>query len=168
MENDMHYFKRPTLGGYVKVAFFRFIMYVLLAISIAIGLKLFFWWIGKSSPNAIYYIMVTYFITREFKNFDSLYRRMQEVPFITLTKEEICIDRSMAMFPKASAWSGKIELKWSAIQHVKTGRDSFTIYFRKNGKGISEKANLRWVQNIEDLLETLKNKCQQESITWTE
>jgi hypothetical protein len=52
MENNMHYFKRPTLGNYVKVAFFRFIMYVLLFISLAIGLKLFFWWIGKSSPNA--------------------------------------------------------------------------------------------------------------------
>ncbi|MGD2249504.1 MAG: hypothetical protein PVF58_13950 [Candidatus Methanofastidiosia archaeon] len=44
----------------------------------------------------------------------------------------------------------------------------FIVYYEKNEKTKSQKVGLDWVQNTEDLLDTLKIKCQQESITWTE
>jgi hypothetical protein len=45
---------------------------------------------------------------------------------------------------------------------------TFFVHYRKNGKTKSQKVELKWVQNKKDLLETLKMKCQQESITWIE
>lgn len=168
MENDIDYFKRPTLREYVKATFFTFAFYVLLSFTIALVFKLFFWWVDEPVPNAIYYIIVTYFITRKFKSFQCLYYRMQEVPFLTLTKEGIRMDRSMVKFPRASEWTGKIELNWSAIQQIETGWDSFIIYYQKNGKDTFEKVNLRWVKEKGKLLVTLKDECQKNKITWIE
>ncbi len=42
--------------------------------------------------------------------------------------------------------------------------NKFIVYFQKDGKEKSIKTDLRWVQEKEDLVTTLKLKCQEHQI----
>jgi hypothetical protein len=175
MKDEKRYFKRPTLGNYVKTALP--ILFILLIFYFSFFPVIdFLWWYFFGHGNfalfptrmelAFYCIFVTFFVTREYKRFQCLYFRMQEVPFLTISKKGISMDRSMIKFPKANEQTGKIELDWSAIKRMEIGQKTIQIYFQENGKEMSEKIGLRWVEEKEKLLVVLKDECQKNEITW--
>jgi hypothetical protein len=167
MENEKIYFKQPTPGEFVKAALPLVSLFLIFYFTF-IPIFAFLLWAVRSGPFVIfprcrdlafYCVFVTFFVTREYKRYQSLYFRMQEVPFLTMTKEGIRMDRAMVMFPKGFEWAGKIELEWTDIQRVEIGQDSFVIYFKENGKEKSERVNLKWVEEKEELLAILAGEC---------
>jgi hypothetical protein len=119
-------------------------------------------------PLEFYLLFLLIFYIWSYRDLRNLYREMQENPFLVIAEQNLYIDRDM-LPPFQYIWGGrKFKLDWSAIEKIEVKKEMFIIYYRKNGKIKSQKVELKWVENTEDLLETLKNKCQQENITWVE
>jgi len=175
MEDANDYFKQLTLAEFMKASFPTISFLMILYFLFIPAFELFLWWVGRSGPFvlfptrmelAFYCIVVTFFVTREYKTYQGLYRRMQEVPFLILEEDEILMDRAILMFPKGREWAGKIRLKWSAIQRIEVESNKFSVFFQKNGTQKSEKVDLRWVEEKEDLITNLRSKCQKHQIEW--
>jgi hypothetical protein len=89
---------------------------------------------------------------------------MKEVPFLTITKEGIVIDRELLSFPK---WvqRKKVRIEWSNIRRAEVVRDRLSFLYQVDGKEKSEKGDLRWIKGKESLLSTLKIECEKNQIS---
>ncbi|MGD2250874.1 MAG: hypothetical protein PVF58_20945 [Candidatus Methanofastidiosia archaeon] len=169
------YFIQPPKREFIIAKFFLILLIspVLFIFAETIG---YIWELfrGATSPGffdfplEFYLLFLLIFYIWSLRSIRNVYREMQKNPFLVITEQNLYIDRDM-LPPFQYIWGWrKIKLNWSAIKRIEVKKEMFIIYYEKNGKTKSQKVGLKWVENTEDLLATLKMKCQQESITWTE
>lgn len=121
---------------------------------------------GINEP--LYIIFVICILTWILKGYKDLYDKMQKVPFLSIGERKIVLDREMQPIFLFTGSKGVIKIKWPEIQKIEMKQTKFIIYYEKNGKIKSQKVDLQWVENKEDLLKALKMKCRQEDIAWNE
>ncbi len=177
VKDTSDYFKRLTPAEFMKASFPTISFLMILYFLFIPAFEIFLWFIRRPEPFDLFptrmelafsCVVVTFFVTRDYKTWQGLYRRMQEVPFLIMEEEEILMDRAMLIFPKGKEWAGKIRLKWSSIQRIEVKSSEFFIFFQENGQQKSEKVDLKWVKEKEDLLKNLKSKCEKHQIKWIE
>jgi len=104
-----------------------------------------------------YCILVTAFITKDVKAQQFLYRRIQEVPFIKFTENNLQIDRGMTQFPWGKEWAGTILIEWNNVSSIHIGDQKMTISFKNNQKK-TQSLNLAYIENKDHFIELLKKK----------
>ena len=86
MEHEKTYFKRPTLGEFMKASLLAVTLLGIFYISFLPAVDFLRWCSSRSVPFilfpdridvAFYCIFVTFFLVREYKRFQCLYIRMQ-------------------------------------------------------------------------------------------
>ncbi|MGD2250878.1 MAG: hypothetical protein PVF58_20965 [Candidatus Methanofastidiosia archaeon] len=169
------YFKQPSKKAFMKVEL-PFILFLVPAFLIFLEIIGYIWELLKEiefpsffeGSFAKYFLILIILYILFLIGLRNLYKKMQENPFLVITEQSLYVDREM-LPPLQHLWEGrKFKLNWSIIKRIEVKKEMFIVHYEKNGKTKSQKVELKWVENTEDLLETLKMKCQQERITWTE
>lgn len=173
MSDEKRYFKLPARSEFISANLPRVIFIITLIFLSIPSYRFVKWCIRSSQPFVlfadcvdivIYCVFVSVFLVWEFKNVQNLYYRMKEVPFLTITKEGIVIDRELLSFPK---WvqRKKVRIEWSNIRRAEVVRDRLSFLYQVDGKEKSEKGDLRWIKGKESLLSTLKIECEKNQIS---
>jgi hypothetical protein len=172
-----HYYKKMSVSEFIKKGFFGMVIAIIIIILVIPSMEFIEWILWGSGPflffetgiyKSLNIIVVICFLIWVFKGYKDLFDKMQKVPFLSIGEQKIVLDREILPFPLYIGGKGVIKLKWSDIQKIEMEQTTFIVHYRKNGKTKSQKVGLKWVENTEDLLESLKKKCQQENVTWVE
>ena len=175
MTNEKKYFKQLKRSEFINASFFSVVFIILVVLSSIPICRFVKWLIIGSGPFVLfsdcadivaYCVFVSILLTWQFKNYQCLYRRMQEMPFLTITEKGIHIDKELMTFLVGGGRPDKISLEWSTIQRIEVKKDRLVIFFQKKGEEKSEKIDTRWVDKKESLLITLKTRCEENQITW--
>ncbi len=177
MKNQNEYFKHPSTRDFIKVNLPTAILLTMWAFLVIPFLEFIEWLITRSEffvlysnwfEIVLYFFFVSFFLFWLFRFYWKLYHRVQKMPFLVLSEEGIRMDRALLPHVGVKVREGRIETEWSAIQRIEVELNKFFVFFQKNGKQKSEKVDLRWVEEKEDLLTNLKSECQKHQIEWIE
>ena len=169
------YVKHPSTGDFIKTNLPTVILLTMWAFLVIPFLEFIEWLITRSDffvllsswfEIVLYFFFVSFFLFWLFRFYWNLYHRMQKMPFLVLSKERICMDLTLLPHVGVKVRKGKIKTEWSAIQRIEVETNKFFVFFQENGKQKSEKVDLRWVEEKEDILLNLKSKCQKHKIGW--
>lgn len=115
MENE-RFFKQLTVSQFVKAIFLHAVAMVVMTLLFIPAFDYIAWLIKGSGPfvafptsssKLLYFFLVTILLFLQFREDRSFYRRMKEVPFLTILENGIYLDKKMLPFPREIGGGGK-------------------------------------------------------------
>ena len=168
------YFKSPSICQYIKTnlpltTFFIFLVFVLYPLIHIIE------YIVGISPSINFFpsrfhvlvygglisLLQLYILYLHLQS----YKKMENSPFLTFNNIIFVIDKSLSSRYTLTGRDTILTLKWNNITQINATQNNLHIYYKKNNKIKSEKIDMRWCEQKDALIKTLKTLCNNHGIT---
>ena len=93
------------------------------------------------------------------------YKKMKNSPFLTFNNIIFVIDKSLSSRYTLTGRNIILTLKWNNITQINATQNNLHIHYKKNNKIKSEKIDIRWCEQKDALIKTLKTLCNNHGIT---